>query len=326
MSRGRARRWYSGVVHRAFRRGTVKWAERRAEVSAGEDEHAARERAQEAIRSACLKSAGAGAAAGAIATAGSVLTAKTNGWGALAAVPVTAAAIGGEIVLRAGIHVDLACHLAEIFGVPFDAADEDDLWRLYALVFETCDGGGRHDRGKGLLEEVTRVGPDEVGESLGVRLLETALLRDAIPFVAIAASAIGNYRTTRRLGHTMRRYLHCERALRDAALRASAIVLEHRDLLIEGIWYVFVADGTLTPEEAATLAHLLRPLDAAQRRRVIERFVDDEEGWIERIRTCVPPEAREPFLDALQVAALLDRRTGLPQRRFLRRVSRALSR
>jgi hypothetical protein len=326
MSWARARRWYSHVVHRAFRRGTVKWAQRRAEVSAGEDEPLARARAQEAVRSACLRSAGAGAAVGVVATAGSVLTAKTNGWGALAAVPVTAAAIGGEIVLRAGIHVDLACHLAEIFGVPLDAADEDDLWRLYALVFETCDGGVRHDRGRGLLEEVVRVGPDEVGESLGVRLLETALLRDAIPFVAIAASAIGNYRTTRRLGHVMRRYLHYERALRDAVVQARAFVREHRDVLIEGIWYVFVADGTLKPEEAAMLAHLLRPLDPAQRDQVIERFVDDEEGWIQRLHARVPEEARDAFVDALRVAAMLDRRTGLPQRRVLRRVGRALGR
>lgn len=321
------RPWYVRVVHRAFRRGVAKWEARRADVHSHVDEHGARDCAVTALRRACLKSAAAGAFAGTVATGAVVFTAETKGWGALAGVPVTAGAVAVETLFRAALHVDLACELAEIYGVPFDPEDEDDLWRLYALVFGTCDGGRDEDRrSKRLVERVTKLGREQTGDAIGRRVLRDALLRDTVPFVDVVVSSVGNYLDTRRLGNAMRRFMRYERGMRDALDRAKIAWPEYIDLVIEGLWFIFSADGALTPEEAAMLAHMLRELDPATRREVMRRFVDDERDWIERARTRLPPEAREPFVHTLEVAAALDRKLFVPERRILARLAEAFGR
>jgi hypothetical protein len=281
-----------------------------------------------AIRGACLKSAAAGAFAGAVATGAAVIAAETKGWAALAGVPVTAGAIAGETLFRAVVHADLACQLAEIYGVPFDPEDEDDLWRLYALVFRTFrdsrDGGDRH--GTHLIERITKLGREQAGPALGRRVLRDALLRDTVPFVDVVVSSVGNYLDTQRLGNAMRRFMRYERGMRDALDRAKVAWPAYIDLVIEGTWFIFSADGALTPEEAALLAHMLRELEPSVRDEVMSRFVDDERDWIERARTRLPQEVREPFFHTLEVAAALDKKLLVPERKILARLAEAFGR
>lgn len=280
-----------------------------------------------AIRRACLKSAAAGAFAGSVATGAAVFTAQTKGWGALAGVPVTAGAMAAETLFRAALHADLACELAEIYGVPFDAADEDDLWRVYALVFRTCDDGRcEHRHSTRLIERITKLGREQTGAAIGRRVLRDALVRDVVPFFDVVFSSVGNYLDTRRLGDAMRRFMRYERGMRDALDRTRVVWPEYIDLVIEGMWFIFSADGALTPEEAATLARMLRELGPAARRDVMRRFVDDERDWIERARTRLPQDAREPFLHTLEVAAALDKKMFVPERRILARVAEAFGR
>jgi len=240
---------------------------------------------------------------------------------------MTAGAIVGETLFRAILHADLACQLAEIYGVPFDPGDEDDLWRLYALVFRTFGDGrddGRH--GTRLIERITKLGREQAGDALGRRVLRDALLRDSIPFVDVVVSSIANYVDTRRLGNAMRRFMRYERGMRDALDRAKVAWPAYIDLVIEGMWFIFSADGALTPEEAAMLAHMLRELEPTARDDVMLRFVDDERDWIDRVRTRVPQDVREPFLHTLEVAAALDKKIFVPERKILARVAEALGR
>lgn len=322
------RPWYVRVVHRAFQRGLSRWGARRADVRKRVDAGGARDCSTAAIRRACLKSAAAGAFAGTVATGSALFTAETKGWGALAGVPVTAAAMAGETLFRAVLHADLGCELAEIYGVPFDPEDEDDLWRLYALVFGTCDDDRDGSRGSTrLVERITKVGREQTGHAIGRRVLRDALLRDSVPFVDVVVSSVSNYLDTRRLGHAMRRFMRYARGMRDSLDRARIAWPEYIDLVIEGMWFIFSADGALTPEEAAMLAHMLREhLDPAARRGVMQRFVDDERDWIDRVRTRLPEEAREPFIHTLEVAAALDRKMFVPERRILARLAEALGR
>jgi hypothetical protein len=280
------RTWYARVVHAAFRRGMARWGTVRGDVRNRVDAGGAQLCAAGAIRRACLKSAAAGAFAGSVATGAAVFTAQTKGWGALAGVPVTAGAVAAETLFRAVLHADLACELAEIYGVPFDADDEDDLWRLYALVFRTCGDDGRAEsrRSSRLIERITKLGHQQTGDAIG------------------------------------------RRVLRDALDRARVVWPEYIDLVLEGMWFIFSADGALTPEEAAMLAHMLRELDPAARRDVMRRFVDDERDWIERARTRLPEDAREPFLHTLEVAAALDKKCFVPERRILARLAEAFGR
>jgi hypothetical protein len=291
----------------------------------------ARERAERAIRVACVKSAISGALSGSVSTGAMLVTAQTEGALAFATVPVGLGAIGGEMLYRSVLHLDLTCDLAEIFGLSYDPSHEEDLWRLYALAFKTSDHGEeaeeQGDQGKELVREVTHVESEEVGEKIGHLVLGESIMRNVVPVVGILSSAITNVVMTHRMGNTVRRYFRYQRAFKDSF--AHAIELLHGeplDLLIEGMWFIFTADGKLSPEEAAVLANLLHKLDPVARHAVTQRFVEDEHEWTERLNKGVPDELRDVFLHALEVAAAVDKEVGVPERKILRRAARKMGR
>jgi hypothetical protein len=283
-------------------------------------------RARNLIRLACLKAAASGAAAGSIATLSSVLTAQTEGFAAVFTVPLAATAIAVEMGFRTIVHVDLACDLADTFEVPYDFAEPDELFRLYALIFNTSGHDEKSDdRGRALVHDVMALESEEVGEQLGNRVLGESVARNLLPVIGIATSAIANYLVTRKLGDTVRRYMRYRRALHDALEHATAVSRAHLDLLVEGVWFVFSADGKLTPEEVGTLAHLLEKLPLELRAAVEARFVEDELEWADRIEV-LPEAARDDFLHALEVSAAVDKHVGLPERKVLRRAAHHLGR
>ena len=284
------------------------------------------ERARALIRRACLKAAASGAAAGSVSTIAAAVSAQTEGMATVVAVPVAAAAIGVEMGFRTIVHIDLACNLAETFAVPYDLADPDDLYRLYALVFKTASHDDEsEDPGRALVHHVMSEDSEDVGEKLGKRVLGESVARNLLPVLGIATSAVTNYLVTRKLGDTVRRYMRYRRALHDALEHASDECHEYLDLLVEGVWFVFSADGKLTPEEVGTLAHLLQRLPAGERAAVEARFVEDELEWADRIER-LPETVRDEFLHALEVAAAVDKHVGLPERKILRRAAHHLGR
>ncbi|HEY3816428.1 MAG TPA: TerB family tellurite resistance protein [Polyangiaceae bacterium] len=294
----------------------------------------ARERTQDAesdearalIRRACLKAAASGAAAGSMSTAAALLTAQTEGLASIVTVPLAAGAIGLEMGFRTLVHLDLACDLAATFEVPYDLEDPEDLFRLYALIFKTAEHEEEsEDSGGKLVHEVMSQESEEVGEQVGKRVLGESVARNLLPVLGIATSAVTNYLLTRKLGDTVRRYMRYRRALHDALEHASSECHECLDLLIEGVWFIFSADGKLTPEEVGALAHLLEKLPPAERARVQARFVEDELEWADRIEA-LPEHVRDEFLHALQVAAAVDKHVGLPERKILRRAAHHLGR
>jgi hypothetical protein len=327
----RGRGWFTKLVAYYMKRYQAKKARAAQSASAsGGAAHAdvthASDLAQSAILKACIKSALSGATAGAISTGAMVVTAETEGIGGLVAVPVAAITVGGEMLYRSIVHLELTCDLADIFGVRFDSNDPDDLWRLYALVFKAHEASDDDkDPGKDLVNEVTNVEGADVGEKIGNKVLGESVARNIIPFVGIVSSAITNFVVTRRLGDTVRRYMRYQRAMHDSFEHASTACKNNLDLLVEGMWFIFTADGKLTPEEVATLARFLDRLDPVTRKAVEARFVEDELDWAERIEQ-IPEETRDHFMHALEVAAAVDKEVGLPERKILRRAAHHLNR
>lgn len=281
------------------------------------------ERARRAIRRACVKSMLTGASAGVVSTGATVATAQTEGALALVAAPVAAAAVGGEMIYRAMVHLELTCELADIFEVRFDAKNPDDLWRLFALIFKAEQHRNDDDPGKDLVHRVMHVEGEQVGEAIGAKLLGESVVRNLIPVVGIASSSITNWMLTQRLGDTVRRYMRYQRALGDALAALEKVCGEHFDLFIEGLWFLFSADGRLSHEEAAVLANLLMRCDPIERQAIAARFDEDEIDWIERL-SVIPDNVREPFLYAMEVAGAVDKSVSLPERKILRRTARAL--
>jgi uncharacterized tellurite resistance protein B-like protein len=315
--------WYTKLVTRYMKRNIAQ-QRMRAAVTSTETPHA---RALSAIRWASAKSALSGAASGLLTTGATLFTAETEGLGAVIAGPIAALAIGSEMIFRTILHVGLTCELAGIFEVEFDPDDDDDIWRLYALAFGTHQHDDEsEDPGKKLVSEVTQVEGSEVGETIGQRVLGESVMRNIVPVLGIFTSALTNYLMTRRLGDTVRRYMRYQHSLDAEGSYAVLHCRQSLDLLIEGMWFIFSADGKLTPEEAAFLAHMLKKLDPLQRRAVIARFVEDELDWTIRIKAEVPEDLRDLFMHVLEVAAAVDKEVGLPERKILRRAAHAIGR
>jgi hypothetical protein len=152
-------------------------------------------------------------------------------------------------------------------------------------------------------------------------LLGESVMRNVVPVLGIFTSAITNYVVTRRLGDTVRRYLRYQRAMEDAVRHAELTCERSKLLLIEGMWFIFTADGVLAPEEAGCLAHLLSDLSPEDGAALRERFTDDEIDWMGRVKEQVPEDMRDAFLYALEVAASLDKEISLPERKILKRVA-----
>jgi uncharacterized tellurite resistance protein B-like protein len=319
----RSRGWFTRLVEFYLRRYEAKRDKTRPEKIAQEQ---ISDVARAAILSACVKSAASGAAAGTISTAATLFTAETEGIGGLVAVPIAGLTIGGEMLYRSFVHLELTVRLAEIFDMHFEPGSADDLWRLYALVFGThAESADETDPGRALVSEVFEVEGSDVGEKIGGKVLGESVARNVIPFVGIVSSAVTNFVVTRRLGDTVRRYMRYQRAIHDAFAETTEACHANIDLLIEGMWFIFTADGRLVPEETATLASLMDKLDPVARKAVEARFVEDELDWAERIES-IPEETRDQFLHALEVAACVDKEVTLPERKILRRAAHHLGR
>ncbi len=322
--------WYPKLVARYLKRNAAR-ARREAEdptlrAAVTTTPHA---RATRAIRVACLKSAVSGAVSGLISTGATLFTAQTEGVGGVIAGPVAALAIGGEMIFRTVLHIGLTCELAQIFDVEVDPDDDDDIWRLYGLSFGTHrQDEESKDPGRELVGELTSVEEgEEIGEKIGQRVLGESVMRNIVPVLGVFTSAITNYLKTRELGNNVRRYMRYQHALDAEGSRGSITCHEQLDLLIEGMWFIFSADGKLDPEEAAFLSHMLKKLDSVvERHAVMARFVEDELDWTVRIKAQVPEAIRDDFMHVLEVAAAVDKEVGLPERKILRRAARALGR
>ncbi|OJY22017.1 MAG: hypothetical protein BGO98_34915 [Myxococcales bacterium 68-20] len=316
----RTRSWLERVVHRRMNRARAKArAKREAGAYAG---LAPEERARSVVRWACAKTAVTGGISGAATTGATVATAETKGLAAVVALPFAAAAIGGEMAMRAVCHVDLACELAEIFEVNLEGAE--DVLLLLALE----PGGPRdvdhEDLGQALVHRAA-VESDALFARAANVILGESVLRNLLPFAGVLSSAVTNVVVTRRLGHTLRRFFRYERAMVDAFRAAEATCAPCMDLLIEGLWYVFIADGRMSLEETACLTQRLGDLDEERRRQLLKRLGSDESDWLERLQS-VPEGARDAFLRVLETAAAVDKTLMLPEAKILQRVARVFGR
>jgi uncharacterized tellurite resistance protein B-like protein len=320
--------WFTKLIVYYLRRYKERDVARgRAHPKAGQSvSDAARSR----IRRASVKSAISGSLAGALSTAATMLTAQTEGLAGLVAIPVAALGIGGEMMYRSLVHFELTVQLADLFGVDFDPTDPADIIRLYSLVFKTGADGDDEAKPdatpsveKDLVHKVKHLESSEVGEQIGDKVLGESVVRNIVPFVGIVSSAVTNYVLTQRLGNTVRRYMRYQRALDDTFERAATECGAHLDLLVEGVWFIFTADGRLSPEEVVTLVKLLERLDPVTGHATLSRFVEDELDWADRLEQ-IPEEMRAAFFHALEVAACVDKEVTLPERKILRRAAHHL--
>ena len=315
-----ARGWLQYLVTRRLKRAREK---ARAKRDAGQFVDVVPDaKARRIIHLACAKAAVTGALSGAAAAGAVVATAETDGIGGVVALPLAVAAVAVEMATRTVLHVDLACELAELFDVRVQSPA--DVARLLSVALGSAGADERGDLGQSSIEDAT-IDRESLLEQAAHALVGESVLRNVVPFVGVLSSAVTNVVVTRRLGRRLRRAFRYEHEMIAALRAAESTCGPCMDLVVEGLWFVFTADGCLTAEETLCLAERLDDLDEGTRRRVLERFTADESDWLQRIAT-VPQNARESFLSILEVAAALDKAFPLPEEKLLRRVAEVFER
>jgi hypothetical protein len=281
------------------------------------------EAARAIVKRASVRSALMGVATGAFTTLTSFVM-TSSGPSAMVAIPAAIAAMGADVVARGAVHLEMICDLAELFEIRFDPEDPADLWALLALTFGPSHAGEESPpRAGDELVRLSRVRAEEIARRLFRLTVGESFARNAVPVISIGSSSVTSYFVTRRLGDNVRRYARYRRAFDDALARHRGLEA-HLDLLIEGAWFIFTADGRLEPEEAALLASLVRRASPATYARISDELADDI-GWVARLPS-IPEHLREGFLSFLEVAAAVDAKATLRERRLLEHAASALGR
>jgi hypothetical protein len=249
-----------------------------------------------AIWAACF---GATAAAGV--TAASIVTTDTGGLAGPLALPLSGVGMIAELLARSLIHLHLACRLAELYGMPFTPGMESELIRLYALAFRAEQHETEDDPGRGLVERVVRLQETGgLGKLIASGLIGETLLRNVVPFADVPLSSIRNWQLTHQVGRFVTDYVSRRVSLDTAVAALRQRSQAYVDLVVEGIWFIFISDGRLTQVETALLAHLMRGQSASK--AVSMYFVSDEASWLERLQG-IESDSRALFIQALEVAA-----------------------
>src|SRR5438270_189705 len=74
----------------------------------------------------------------------------------------------------------------------------------------------------------------------------------------LPSSALQSWRVTMRVGDGVTQYLRVRHAFDDVLARVAVHGPEAIDTLIEGVWFISIADDTANDNEAALIAHLVR--------------------------------------------------------------------
>jgi tellurite resistance protein len=290
-------------------------------------------RAEARIRRMVTRSTVAGIAAAAGASTAEVLSIAGEGLTALGAIPLGLLTVGAEMVYTTALEIDLAFDLASIYGVPFAHDDVGEISTLLALALgvDLVEEPHLHDKpvapGETKMFRVMRqMHREDFAQSVAKGVVRQAVLRNAVPVVGVLVSAAWNLIVLRRFAdqvHTaVRQRVAITRACRDLNLgepRAARIILD-------GAWLIATVDGNAGHHESLVLATLIDSLPVPQRIAANEAsFSEDEEDWFERMLT-LDEKARDVLIDVLSLVASADGALVTPERRFLRRVAKALGR
>jgi hypothetical protein len=232
----------------------------------------------------------------------------------------------GEMLLRTIIHLQLACDLAELNGLHISSGREFEIVRVYALALRAEMHQTEDDPGRGLVERVMRLQQaGGLGKLIASNLIGEMLLKNAVPFADMIFSSLRNWQLTEQVGEFVQGYAR-RRVKLDVAVEAVARRNDDCvELVLEGIWFIFITDGRLTGVEAALLAHMMRGLGASE--DLTTHFISDEAGWLERLATYASADRdlRVLILHALQVAVEIEPTVTGSKLAILQRAAKTLN-
>jgi len=287
------------------------------------------DRANHEMRKTALRASAAGALASAGASAGEILSLVTDGLLAPVGLPATIVSMIVEGAYTALLQIDLACDLGLIYGIPFDPDDVGEIATLFGLALELDVYAKRKhdddDPPHGLMARLMSFEEGEIATRIGRKLLEDAVMRNVVPIIGVPISARWNYTATITFGTKVRKYMRYRRAIATAVRQLRLGTVVDPTVLVEGAWLLATVDGEAGHEEMLALAAVMDMLGPEQHAAIAadKAFGDDEEGWFADLAR-IDRGMHAPLLDTLFLVAAADKELAVPERRFLRRIGKAI--
>src|SRR5262249_51213877 len=148
----------------------------------------------------------------------------------------------------------------------------------YALAVHAEMHQTEDDPGRGLVERVMQLqAAGGLGKLIASNLVGEMFMRNAVPFADVLLSTFRNWQLTEQVSDFVQGYASRRVALDRAVEAVNRKNDEAVDLVVEGIWFIFITDGRLTGIETALLAHMMRGLQTSD--DLTTYFVSDEAGW-----------------------------------------------
>ncbi|MET0410659.1 MAG: hypothetical protein ABW217_05160 [Polyangiaceae bacterium] len=288
-------------------------------------------RAEKRIGRMITRATVAGTLAAAGASSAEVLSIVSEGFGTALAVPIGLVSVGAEMMYITAIQIDLAFDLASIYDVPFAGDDVGEISTMLAMALgvDFVREPTRHDKPAmpgetkpwRVLRQMQR---GDFSKRVSKAVVQQSVLRNVVPVAGVIVSAVWNQVVLRRFArevHTaVRQRLAIRRAFRDVQLSDGA---EAR-VVLDGAWLLATCDGELDHQEALALSTLIDSLHLPGRIAVEDAsFTDDELGWFDRV-AALDASSRAVLIDVLALIASADGELTIPERRFLKRVARAI--
>jgi tellurite resistance protein len=291
------------------------------------------ERAQRRIRRMLTRATVAGVTAAAGASTAEVLSIVGNGPGTLVAAPLGLVSVGAEMLYTTALQIDLAFDLASIYGVPFAHDDVGEIATLLAMAIgvDLVSEPTRHDKPAGATETkpwrvMRQMQREDFAQRVGREVVQQSLLRNIVPVVGVVISAAWNQVVLRRFANQVHTAVRQRLGILNACRGMNLGDQRTARAILDGAWLIATADGDIGHLEALALATLIDSLTLPQRIAVHDAsFSDDEEEWFAELPQ-LDPSAHGVLIEVMALIASADGVLTTPERRFLRRLGRALDR
>lgn len=281
----------------------------------------------------------AGMGGGASALVFSTIIATTIGSGGGASpvtLPAGLANIFVDTMWTSRLQLRLAWDLAVLYGRPINIDDPEDLYELFQVAFGIKAAETFKESVGKLTPEAVRQGVKAVASGarlqwlkalpvVGKYLLQRNLIKLAIPVVNVPVSAGLNYYFTNQVGKTARAIYRDKISIHELARKLTESELSP-ELLLETIYLVARADGTVVAEEAWLLRDAVKHLELQGFSEQIERFqsiVDFDESKFMSGLVKLSDESKAALYETALTAAAIDHKVHTKEIAILKRLADA---
>lgn len=252
-----------------------------------------------------------------------VATIGSAGGASPATVPAAVGTVMVDVAYITRLQLHLAYDIAVLYRVPLDLSDPEDMWKLIRVAF-TIKGG--EVAREGVVKVVPAVvrplikrfysGPVLTAAKglpiVGKYLLQRNVIKIGIPAVGIPLSVLVNRYTTLIAGRHARAVFRNEARVIELASKLCDRT-QHPQLMLWVAWFVIMADGKISDDEALLMRHLVK-LVREQHQVVDDQLadlVDVDPAGVWRRLDAEPGDVAD-LLDVAEQVAAVD---GVPNAR-----------